>query len=460
MIVVSGEPRDSHDLAMLIAAGASAVNPYLAIDQVRALAEQGVVNVDPVVAQENYRSALQSGLLKVMSKMGICTVSAYRGSELFEVIGLGEEVCELSFRNAPRRFTGLGLEQVAGRVLELHSRYRDGEEFAGGFYKHRGKGSLHITSPGVVLSLQKAVRSGDGGRLGPLRQPDPRPAALGHPRSARLRRRGPRFRSTRSSRRERIMRRFVASAMSHGGTVAGSARSLAEAMNQIGGYSNSGEGGEGPERFGSPRNSAIKQVASARFGVTPEYLASAEELQIKMAQGSKPGEGGQLPGHKVTAEIARLRHTEPGVTLISPPPHHDIYSIEDLAQLIFDLKAFSPSGSCVGQARLRARGRNGGRRSGQGPGRRHSHLGHGGRDRRLSARIGQTRRGSLGAWVWPRPTRCWSPTAFAAEWRWKPTAGCGPGGTWSSPRCSVPSGSASAPCRSWRSAARWCGNAT
>ena len=162
MIVVSGEPRDSHDLAMLIAAGASAVNPYLAIDQVRALAEEGVVNVDPVVAQENYRSALQSGLLKVMSKMGICTVSAYRGSELFEVIGLGEDVCDLSFRNAPRRFTGLSLEQVAGRVLELHSRYREGEEFAGGFYKHRGKGSsLHITGPGVVLSLQKAVRSGE-----------------------------------------------------------------------------------------------------------------------------------------------------------------------------------------------------------------------------------------------------------------------------------------------------------
>jgi glutamate synthase (ferredoxin) len=342
MIVVSGEPRDSHDLAMLIAAGASAVNPYLAIDQVRALAEEGIVNVDPVVAQENYRSALQAGLLKVMSKMGVCTVSAYRGSELFEVMGLGEDVCELAFRNAPRRFTGLTLDQIAARVLTLHARYLEGGEFVGGFYKHRGGGALHITGPGVVLAVQKAVRSGLEADWDIY--------------TSQIANRPPtviRDLLTFSSRKEvpleevepaeRIMRRFVSSAMSHGALSREAHEALAEAMNQIGGFSNSGEGGEGPERFGSPRNSAIKQVASARFGVTPAYLASAEELQIKMAQGSKPGEGGQLPGHKVTEEIARLRHTEPGVTLISPPPHHDIYSIEDLAQLIFDLKAFSPS---------------------------------------------------------------------------------------------------------------------
>lgn len=342
MIVVSGEPRDSHDLAMLIAAGASAVNPYLAIDQVRALAEDGIVNVDPVVAQENYRSALQAGLLKVMSKMGVCTVSAYRGSELFEVMGLGEDVCELAFRNAPRRFTGLTLTQVAARVLTLHARYVEGGEFVGGFYKHRGGGAVHITRPGVVLAVQKAVRSGleADWDIYTSQIADRPPTVI-------------RDLLTFSSRKvvpveevepaERIMRRFVSSAMSHGALSREAHEALAEAMNQIGGFSNSGEGGEGPERFGSPRNSAIKQVASARFGVTPAYLASAEELQIKMAQGSKPGEGGQLPGHKVTDEIARLRHTEPGVTLISPPPHHDIYSIEDLAQLIFDLKAFSPS---------------------------------------------------------------------------------------------------------------------
>jgi len=341
MIVVSGEPRDSHDLAMLIAAGASAVNPYLAIDQVRGLAEDGVVNVDPVVAQENYRSALQAGLLKVMSKMGICTVSAYRGSELFEVIGLGEDVCDLSFRNAPRRFTGLNLEQVATRVLVLHARYVEGEESVGGFYKHRGKGGLHITSPGVVLSLQKAVRSGEEADWDHyVAQIHNRPPSVIRDLLTLVPRTPVPLDEVEPA--ERIMRRFVTSAMSHGALSREAHESLAEAMNQIGGYSNSGEGGEGPERYGSPRNSAIKQVASGRFGVTPAYLASAEELQIKMAQGSKPGEGGQLPGHKVTAEIARLRHTEPGVTLISPPPHHDIYSIEDLAQLIFDLKSFSP----------------------------------------------------------------------------------------------------------------------
>jgi glutamate synthase (ferredoxin) len=346
IIAVTGEVRDSHDLAMTIAAGASAVNPYLAIDQVRALAESDVVHVDPVLAQENYRSALQAGLLKVMSKMGICTVSAYRGSELFEVVGLAEEVGALAFRNAPRRFLGLTLVEVAERVLGQHALYGDGAERPGGFYKQRGGGALHITSPGVVLALQKAVRSGEpddwdryleaisdrppavirdlleigpGARTGPIPVEEVEPA-------------------------DRIMRRFVSSAMSHGALSREAHEALAEAMNQIGAYSNSGEGGEGPERFGSPRNSAIKQVASGRFGVTPDYLASAEELQIKMAQGSKPGEGGQLPGHKVTAEIARLRHTEPGVSLISPPPHHDIYSIEDLAQLIYDLKAFNPGG--------------------------------------------------------------------------------------------------------------------
>ncbi|HUO46491.1 MAG TPA: glutamate synthase large subunit [Acidimicrobiia bacterium] len=343
MMVVSGEPRDSHDLAMLIAAGASAVNPYLAIDQVRTLAEEGIVHVDPVLAQENYRSALQSGLLKIMSKMGICTVSAYRGSELFEVLGLSEEVCDLAFRNAPRRFRGLSLEEIASRALTLHSRYQEGEEHPGGFYKHRGGGALHITGPGVVLALQKSVRSGetsDWDKYVTAIQNRPpstirdllqfvsrRPISLEQVEPA-----------------DRIMRRFVVSAMSHGALSRETHEALAEAMNQIGGYSNSGEGGEGPERFNTPRNSAIKQVASGRFGVTPAYLASAEELQIKMAQGSKPGEGGQLPGHKVTAEIARLRHTEPGVTLISPPPHHDIYSIEDLAQLIYDLKAFKAGG--------------------------------------------------------------------------------------------------------------------
>ncbi|HJQ96380.1 MAG TPA: glutamate synthase large subunit [Acidimicrobiia bacterium] len=342
MIVVSGEPRDSHDLAMLIAAGASALNPYLAIDQVRALADAGLVNVDPVVAQENYRSALQNGLLKVMSKMGICTVSAYRGSELFEVVGLAEEVCEISFRTAPRRFLGLGFFELGKRVLELHRGYVAGEESNGGFYKHRGGGTLHITSPGTVLALQKAVRAGSKEEWKTyLAHIENRPPSVIRDLLTFVGRNPIPIDDIEPA--SHIMRRFVASAMSMGALSKEAHEALAEAMNQIGGYSNSGEGGEGSERFGTPRNSAIKQVASGRFGVTPEYLASAEELQIKMAQGSKPGEGGQLPGHKVSEEIARLRHTEPGVTLISPPPHHDIYSIEDLAQLIFDLKAFNNS---------------------------------------------------------------------------------------------------------------------
>jgi glutamate synthase domain-containing protein 2/glutamate synthase domain-containing protein 1/glutamate synthase domain-containing protein 3 len=342
MIVVSGDARDSHDLAMLIAAGASALNPYLAIDQVRALADSGLVNVDPVVAQENYRSALQNGLLKVMSKMGICTVSAYRGSELFEVIGLADEVCEVSFRTAPRRFRGLTFIDLGKRVLRLHNAYRGGDESPGGFYKHRGGGNLHITSPGTVLALQKAVRAGSSEEWKTyLAHIENRPPSVIRDLLTFVGRKPIPLEEVEPA--SHIMRRFVASAMSMGALSKEAHEALAEAMNQIGGYSNSGEGGEGSERFGTPRNSAIKQVASGRFGVTPEYLASAEELQIKMAQGSKPGEGGQLPGHKVSEEIARLRHTEPGVTLISPPPHHDIYSIEDLAQLIFDLKAFQPS---------------------------------------------------------------------------------------------------------------------
>jgi glutamate synthase (ferredoxin) len=339
IVAVTGEARDSHDLACLIGSGASAVNPYLAIEQVRQLAETDEINVDPVVAQENYRSALQTGLLKIMSKMGICTVSAYRGSELFEALGLDDEVMNLAFRNTPARVKGRSLVDIASRVLELHGRYADGEEFVGGFYKQRRGGSFHITSPAVVLAVQKAVRSGDyeDWRAYLAKVEDREPAQIRDLLAFAERRPVP---IEEVEPVERIMRRFVTAAMSHGAVSKETHEALAEAMNQVGALSNSGEGGEDAERFGTSRNSAIKQVASGRFGVTPGYLASAEELQIKMAQGSKPGEGGQIPGFKVTEEIARLRHTEPGVSLISPPPHHDIYSIEDLAQLIYDLKAF------------------------------------------------------------------------------------------------------------------------
>jgi len=343
IVAVSAEPRDAHDFACLVAFGASAVNPYLAIEQVRAMAAAGRVPAGVVEAQENYRRALEKGLLKIMSKMGICTISAYRGSELFEAIGLDEEVCALAFRHVERRVGGAGFARIARDVLERHRRFGEGEEEVGGYYKHRRGGLPHINAPRAVLALQKAVRGGDweayeeyvrlvqeerpAMELRDLLEIDPL---------------GPEVPLEQVEPVERLMRRFTAAAMSLGALSPEAHEAIAKAMNHIGGRSNSGEGGEDPARYGTPRNSAIKQVASGRFGVTPGYLASAEEFQIKMAQGSKPGEGGQLPGHKVTSEIARLRHTEPGVTLISPPPHHDIYSIEDLAQLIHDLKTFKP----------------------------------------------------------------------------------------------------------------------
>ncbi|MGB7860470.1 MAG: glutamate synthase large subunit [Acidimicrobiia bacterium] len=341
VVVVSGEPRDPHDVACLIGFGASAVNPYLAIDQIIDLARSGMVDVDPVTAQENYRRALETGLLKIMSKMGICTVSAYRGSELFEVIGLSEEVCSRAFRSAPRRLRGIGIETLAEHALSRHAGYTGGTPIPGGFYKHRRGEEAHVTGPMAVLDVQKSVRSGEyEGWEKYLATITNRSPALVRDLLTFVQRQPVPLEEVQAV--EEIMRHFTTAAMSLGALSRHAHEALAEAMNQIGGLSNSGEGGEDPVRYGTSRNSAIKQVASGRFGVTPAYLNSAEELQIKMAQGSKPGEGGQLPGHKVSDEIARLRHTKPGVTLISPPPHHDIYSIEDLAQLIYDLKAFKP----------------------------------------------------------------------------------------------------------------------
>jgi len=342
LVVVSGEPRDPHDLACLVGFGASAVNPYLAIEHARDLAASGAIDVEPASAQENYRLAMESGLLKIMSKMGICTLSAYRGSELFEVIGLSEAVCRRAFRNAPRRLRGIGFEELARQALQRHEAYAKDSTEPGGFYKHRRGSDTHITSPMAVLSVQKAVRSGDPEDWDRyIEMISDREPALVRDLLTFVQREPVPLDEVEPA--EQIMRRFTTAAMSLGALSSEAHVALAEAMNLIGGHSNSGEGGEDPIRFGTPMNSAIKQVASGRFGVTPAYLHSADELQIKMAQGSKPGEGGQLPGHKVSPEIARLRYTEPGVTLISPPPHHDIYSIEDLAQLIYDLKAFKPT---------------------------------------------------------------------------------------------------------------------
>ncbi len=341
LVVVSGEPRDAHDLACLIGFGASAVNPYLGIEQARALAADGKVAVDPVTAQENYRAALETGLLKVLSKMGICTVSAYRGSELFEAVGLDEQVTKRAFRFVSQRVGGVGFDRIAADAIARHARWHEGAE-PEGFYRHRRGGTPHINSPRAVLALQRAVQSADPDSWDQyLHAVERREPALLRDLLA-ITTDAEAIDPDKVEDANRVMRRFTLAGMSLGALSREAHEALAAAASLVGTLSNSGEGGEDPKRYGTPRNSAIKQVASGRFGVTPAYLASAEEIQIKMAQGSKPGEGGQLPGHKVSAEIARLRSTKPGVTLISPPPHHDIYSIEDLAQLIYDLRAFRP----------------------------------------------------------------------------------------------------------------------
>ena len=343
LIIVSGEIRDAHDLACHIAYGASAIWPYLALEKARQLSiENEELNISPSQAQENYREALNKGLLKIMSKMGICTVSSYRGSEIYEIIGLDKEITYSAFSNSFTRTEGLGYKQIEDNLLVFDSDEPFDLEI-GGFYKHKKGSEPHVTSPVTVLKLQKAVRSGDRDEwnkyLESLEErdnvqirdlftlPDNNKIITSNDKDIPL---------------EDIYKKFTVSSMSLGALSEEAHQALAIAMNRIGAKSGSGEGGEDPERYGTEKNSKIKQIASGRFGVTPDYLASAEEFQIKMAQGSKPGEGGQLPGFKVDTHIAKLRHTVEGITLISPPPHHDIYSIEDLAQLIYDLKTFNP----------------------------------------------------------------------------------------------------------------------
>ena len=343
LIIVSGEIRDAHDLACHIAYGASAIWPYLALEKARQLSiENEELNISPSQAQENYREALNKGLLKIMSKMGICTVSSYRGSEIYEIIGLDKEITDSAFSNSFTRTEGLGYKQIEENLLVFDSDEPFDLEI-GGFYKHKKGSEPHVTSPVTVLKLQKAVRSGDRDEwnkyLASLEErdnvqirdlftlPDNNKIITSNDKDIPL---------------EDIYKKFTVSSMSLGALSEEAHQALAIAMNRIGAKSGSGEGGEDPERYGTEKNSKIKQIASGRFGVTPDYLASAEEFQIKMAQGSKPGEGGQLPGFKVDTHIAKLRHTVEGITLISPPPHHDIYSIEDLAQLIYDLKTFNP----------------------------------------------------------------------------------------------------------------------
>ncbi len=337
VILESGEPRDTHQLAMLIAYGARAVNPYLAHDIIReSCGEAGVAR---------YNEALVAGILKIASKMGVSTLQAYQSAQLFEAVGLDAQFVDRYFTNTPCALSGVGLHEV-----EADSRYWHGEAFQNPLQeglpsvgRHRlrsGKGAEeHLYSPEVIHLLQQAVWTND--------------RAVFDEYAARVERDGPRtIRASLDFRFdlctpvpleqvepvENIVRRFRTGAMSYGSISQEAHECMATAMNRLGGKSNSGEGGELPERFGTELNSAIKQVASGRFGVTRDYLLSAQEIQIKMAQGAKPGEGGHLPGAKVTESVARTRCSTPGISLISPPPHHDIYSIEDLAELIYDLQ--------------------------------------------------------------------------------------------------------------------------
>jgi glutamate synthase (ferredoxin) len=355
IVMDSGEARDVHHLAAMIGYGANAVCPYLALSTARSLATERNTEADTHAAATAVVTAFEAGLLKIMAKMGIATVDSYCGAQVFEAIGLAPEVVERHFVGTPYLAGGIDLASIEARVLSLHSDAFAEEDAPRldnpGYFKFKRGGEQHAHSPANVKLVHHALEVEDvlevgfaeGYRrfreyTGALRQQPPtdlrdvltfvadEPIDISEVEPA-----------------SEIVRRFSTGAMSHGSLSSEAHETLAIAMNRLGARSNSGEGGEDPERYGTERNSRVKQVASARFGVTPSYLQSADELQIKMAQGSKPGEGGQLPGHKVTDEIARIRHTTPGVQLISPPPHHDIYSIEDLAQLIGDLKQAHPA---------------------------------------------------------------------------------------------------------------------
>ena len=357
LIIESGEPREVMHYSLLIGYGASAVNPYLAIETIEELAASGELKpgVTPEIAVKNYVKAVNKGLLKVFSKMGISTLQSYRGAQVFEAVGLNQALVDQYFTGTASRIEGIGLDVLADEATARHNfAFRpisesEPELAIGGNYQFRVHGEHHLLNPQTVSKLQHAVQGGryetfeeyaqlideQNNKLCTLRglmtlKTAPRPIPLEEVEPA-----------------SEIVKRFATGAMSFGSISAEAHETLAIAMNRIGGRSNTGEGGEDEARFiplpnGDSRRSSVKQVASGRFGVTANYLVNADELQIKVAQGAKPGEGGQLPGHKVDATIARVRHSVPGVGLISPPPHHDIYSIEDLSQLIFDLKNVNP----------------------------------------------------------------------------------------------------------------------
>ena len=357
IVIETGEAREMHHFAVLIGYGANAVNPYLALETVESEVRKGHysgVDLDVEHALQNYLKATRKGLFKIISKMGISTIQSYCGAQIFEAVGLGEALVDKYFTATPSRIGGIDLSLLAEETLRRFDRawsfagVADSLLDEGGWYHWRKDGEFHQINPDIIATLQQAVRMGDYQlfkKFSSMAAGDDRIVA--NIRGLMQFKKGKSIDISEVEPASEIVKRFATGAMSYGSISKEAHETLALAMNKLGGFSNTGEGGENPDRFkrdadGGWRRSRIKQVAQGRFGVNIEYLVNADQMQIKMAQGAKPGEGGQLPGHKVTKEIAATRGTTPGVQLISPPPHHDIYSIEDLAQLIHDLKNANP----------------------------------------------------------------------------------------------------------------------
>ena len=344
IIVETASARDAHQIACLIGYGATAVYPYLSYDVIDSMISKNILRMGSLEAHKNYRKGINKGLLKILSKMGISTITSYRGAQLFEIVGLAEEVVDLCFPGAPSRISGANFSHLQHDMsLLARDAWLPRKKIQqGGLLKFIHGGEYHMINPDVVRTIQDAVQSGDYEKYRAFAQlVDNRPLSTIRDMFT-LREDVEPIAIDKVEPIETILKRFDSAGMSLGALSPEAHEALAQGMNRLGGRSNSGEGGEDPARYGTDRVSKIKQIASGRFGVTPHYLVNAEVLQIKIAQGAKPGEGGQLPGGKVNDLIARLRYSVPGVTLISPPPHHDIYSIEDLAQLIFDLKQVNP----------------------------------------------------------------------------------------------------------------------
>jgi len=344
IIVTSSSARDTHQIACLIGFGATAVYPTLAYQTILDLTHRNELKGDAHENCSRYRKGVNKGLLKIISKMGISTISSYRGSQLFEIVGLDKDVVDLCFTNTESRVRGKKLKDLdlELRSLNEYARSNIADMNVGGLLKYIHGGEYHTYNPEIVKKLQEAVNSGSNNIYQEYASlVDNRPPAMLRD-LLEVNTGKEKIDINKVESQKKILNRFDSAGMSLGALSPKAHETLAEAMNSLGGRSNSGEGGEAVERYGTLKMSKIKQIASGRFGVTPHYLVNAEVLQIKIAQGAKPGEGGQLPGGKVNKLIAKLRYSTPGVTLISPPPHHDIYSIEDLAQLIYDLKEVNP----------------------------------------------------------------------------------------------------------------------